>query len=155
MSLDALDRRILDLVQGSFPVEPRPFQVIADEVGSTEEEVIARMQCLQEAGTIREVGPVFTLQKLGYTSSLCAARVVPESVTAVAEFVNAYDEVTHNYLREDPLNVWFTLIVPTQARMDAILAEIGAESGVEEVLSLPATKLFKIKVQFNTGDNKS
>ena len=150
MTLDDLDRRILQVVQSGFPVESRPFQTLAASVESTEEEVIARMRQLQESGVIREVGPVFNLQQLGYTSTLCAAQVAEPFVESVAAFINGLHEVTHNYLRDDPFNMWFTLIAPSQERIDTILDRIRGEEGVAEVLSLPAERLFKIKVHFDT-----
>jgi len=153
--MDALNSRIIDKIQSDFPLETRPFQSIAEEFEMDEAEIIERIARLQAAGTIREIGPVFDLKKLGYTSTLCAARAKAEYTEAAAAFINTFDEVTHNYLRDDPLNIWFTLIAPDAARIEAILDAIRAQEGVEEVLSLPATKLFKIKVQFNTsGDGE-
>jgi siroheme decarboxylase len=151
MSLDDLDRRLLEVSQSGFPITERPFQVLAEQVGCSEEEVLERMRWLQASGTVREVGPVFDLWKLGYTSTLCAARVREPFVEQVAETVNAYAEVTHNYLRDDPLNMWFTLIAPSEERIEAILDRIRKEEGVEEVLSLPAERMFKIKVHFSTA----
>ena len=151
--MDDLDRRILDLVQAGFPVEARPFAVIGEAVGASETEVMDRLARLHDAGTVREIGPVFDLKKLGYTSTLCAAKTAPGAVEAVAHFINSFDEVTHNYLRDDSFNIWFTLIASGEARIDAILDAIRAEDGVDEVLSLPATRLFKIKVQFNTAED--
>ncbi len=153
--MDALDSRIIDKIQSDFPLDERPFQVIAEEFGVLESEVIERVARLQETGTIREIGPVFDLKKLGYTSTLCAARADEAHTEDVAAFINTFDEVTHNYLREDPLNIWFTLIAPDADRIEAILNAIREREGVTEVLSLPATRLFKIKVQFNTaGDGE-
>jgi len=153
MSLDGLDRRILDLSQSGFPIEERPFKALAGKAGCSEEEVLERLRRLQASGTIREIGPVFDLRKLGYTSTLCAARVQEPRVEQVAEFVSAFPEVTHNYLRDDPLNMWFTLIASSEERMAAILDRIRERDGVEEVVSLPAQQMFKIKVHFSAvGD---
>jgi DNA-binding Lrp family transcriptional regulator len=151
MTLDDLDRRILQMVQSEFPIASRPFQALAASVGHSENEVIARMRRLQESGVIREVGPVFSLHKLGYTSTLCAAQVEEDSVAPVAAVLNALPEVTHNYLRNDPFNMWFTLIAPSQGRIETILEAIRREEGVGEVLSLPAERMFKINVQFDTA----
>lgn len=152
--MDTLDKRIVDAIQSGFPLEAEPFRAVAEQLGAEEAEVMERIARMQAAGTIREIGPVFDLKKLGYTSTLCAARTRPDCVGAVSAFINGFDEVTHNYLRDDPLNIWFTLIAPDAERIEAILNAIRGEEGVDEVLSLPATKLFKIKVQFNTaGDD--
>ncbi len=149
--MDAVDRKIIDAIQANFPIEEAPFRTLGEAVGVDEEEALARVAAMQAAGTIREIGPVFDLKNLGYTSTLCAAKATAEHTEAVAAFISGFDEVTHNYLRDDPLNIWFTLIAPGQERIEAILDAIRAREGVEEVLSLPATKLFKIKVQFNTA----
>ena len=151
MSLDDLDKRILEVSQSGFPIEERPFQVLARKVGCSEEEVIERLRRMQASGAIREVGPVFDLRKLGYTSTLCAARVQEPFVEQVADAVNAYPEITHNYLRDDPLNMWFTVIAPSEERIDAILDRIRGEEGVDDVLSLPAERMFKINVHFSTA----
>ena len=151
MMLDDLDRRIVQLIQSEFPLESRPYEALAALVDSTQETVIDRIRLLQEGGVIRELGPVFDLRKLGYASTLCAAQVAEASLDQVTEFVNSFDEVTHNYLRNDPFNMWFTLIVPEEERIEEILGRIRGEEGVGEVISLPAERIFKIKVHFNTA----
>ena len=155
MSFDVLDKRILEVSQSEFPIAERPFQVLAEQVGCSEDEALERLRRLQASGTVREVGAVFDLRKLGYTSTLCAARVQDPFVEQVADTVNAYVEVTHNYLRDDPLNMWFTLIAPSEERIEAILDSIRKEEGVEEVLSLPADRMYKIKVHFTTAKDAS
>ncbi len=155
MALDELDRRILDVVQAEFPLEARPFRALAEQVGSTEEEVLERIRKLQERGVIRQIGPVFDLKRLGHTSTLCAAKVSPEAVERVASFVNRFDEVTHNYLRDHEFNMWFTVIAPSKDRIEAILERVRAEEGVVEAVSLPAERTFKINVHFpSTGGNR-
>ena len=84
MTLDDLDRRILDIIQTRFPVEPRPFHVLAEEVGSTEQDVLERIRRLEEGGVIRRIGPVFDTERMGYASTLCAASVTPDRVDGVA-----------------------------------------------------------------------
>jgi DNA-binding Lrp family transcriptional regulator len=103
---------------------------------------------MHDAGIIRRIGANFTSRKLGYTSTLCAARVPPEKLARFAEVVNHYPGVTHNYLRRHRFNVWFTLIAESRERLAGILDEIRQASGVDEILSLPAQEVFKIKVDF-------
>ncbi len=145
--LDDLDRAILNEIQSSFPIVSRPYAEVGVRVGADEEQVLRRVRALMESGVIRRLGANFTSRKLGYTSTLCAARVPPESLTRFVEAVNRYPGVTHNYLRDHHFNVWFTLIAESPARLEQILAEISGASGVE-VLSLPAQEIFKIKVDF-------
>jgi|UniRef100_A0A7V6A3M6 DNA-binding Lrp family transcriptional regulator len=147
-SLTPLDRAILNEIQSHFPLVPKPYAEMGKRVGASEEEVLARVQALHEAGVIRRIGANFTSRKLGYTSTLCAARVPPEKLPHFAAVVNRYPGVTHNYLRKHRFNVWFTLIAESTQRLDKILEEIRKASGVEEILSLPAQEVFKIKVDF-------
>lgn len=152
MMPDDLDRRLLDRVQRDFPLEPRPFQALARELGVGESDVIERVRGLHDAGIVRQIGPVFDLHRLGYTSTLCAAEVGADDVENVARHINAYPEVTHNYLRAASFNMWFTLVAPSQSRIDAIMAEISSINGVRNLISLPAEHTFKINVHFPAAD---
>jgi DNA-binding Lrp family transcriptional regulator len=147
--LDDVDRAVLNRIQSNFPITPRPFQTIAEEAGLNEGEVLRRVRRLKTSGIIRRIGGNFVPGKLGYVSTLCAASVPPEKVPTFAEVVNRHPGVTHNYLRENTYNVWFTFIAPSMAEIEARLEEIAAETGVAEILNLPATKVFKIKAQFD------
>jgi DNA-binding Lrp family transcriptional regulator len=147
-SLDPLDRAILNEIQSHFPLVSRPYAEMGKRVGASEEEVLSRVKNMHDAGVIRRIGANFTSRKLGYTSTLCAARVPPDKLEHFAGVVNQYPGVTHNYLRKHRYNVWFTLIAESTARLAEILAEIKKASGVEEILSLPAKEIFKIKVDF-------
>jgi DNA-binding Lrp family transcriptional regulator len=146
--LDDLDRAILNEIQSHFPLVPRPYAEMGKRVGANEEQVLARVQALHDAGIIRRIGANFTSRKLGYTSTLCAARVPPENLERFATVVNRYPGVTHNYLRKHRYNVWFTLIAESPERLDEILEKIRENSGVSEILSLPAKEVFKIRVDF-------
>ena len=147
-TLEDLDRAILNEIQSNFPLVPRPYAEMGKRVGASEGEVLERVRYLHEAGIIRRIGANFTSRKLGYTSTLCAARVPPQNLEHFAEVVNRYPGVTHNYLRKHRYNVWFTLIAESRERLAQILDEIRETSGVAEILSLPAKEVFKIKVDF-------
>ncbi len=147
MTLDDLDRAILNEIQSHFPIVSRPYAEVGRRVGAPEAEVIRRVQAMYEAGVIRRLGANFTSRKLGYTSTLCAAHVPAEDLERFVDAVNRYPGVTHNYLRRHRLNVWFTLIAPSAERLHEILSEITRATGVK-VLSLPAQEVFKIKVDF-------
>ena len=155
MTLDDADRKILDAIQRGFPLESRPFAALAERIGSTEGEVLDRIRRLTGDGIIREVGPVFDLKRLGHTSTLCAAQAAPDCVENVAGFINAFPEVTHNYLRDHAFNIWFTLIASSPERIDAILERIRIVPGVLNVMSLPAQRTFKIEVFFRTSKDGS
>jgi DNA-binding Lrp family transcriptional regulator len=147
-SLDELDRAILNEIQSHFPLVYRPYAEVARRVGASEKEVLRRVKAMHDSGVIRRIGANFTSRKLGYTSTLVAAQVPPQQLERFIQAVNHYPGVTHNYLRRHRYNVWFTLIAESENRLSQILAEISHETGVKEILSLPARQIFKIKVDF-------
>ncbi len=149
MDLDDLDRRLINAIQSDFPLDQRPYQVIAGRLGLSEDDVLARISRLKERGVIRRIGANFVPEKLGYVSTLCAARVPEEDLPLFARTVNAYSGVTHNYIRENHFNVWFTFIAPSLETIDRNLAEISRQTGIKDIFNLPATTVFKIRAEFN------
>lgn len=147
--MDDLDRSLLNTVQTSFPIDARPYQVLAELTGTTEQEAWQRVQDFREEGIIRRLGGVFDSHRLGYKSTLCAAKVPEEKIQTLDDFLLSIPGVTHNYLRRHAFNMWFTLIAPSQCEVEIILDRIKAVLGTSEVYSLPATRLFKISVDFD------
>lgn len=143
--LDAVDRHLLDIVQTDFPITPRPYVALGEQVGIGEAEAFARIQTLRNAGIIRRIGANFQASRLGWVTTLCAARVPVDRVDSFAALVNALPGVTHNYVRSHDYNVWFTLISPSKAHEIATLDEIRRKTGVE-ILNLPAQRLYKVLV---------
>jgi len=148
-SLDDIDKAIINRIQSEFPITSRPYLTLADELNLSEEEVLERVARLKTSGIIRRIGGNFVPAKLGFVSTLCAARVPVDKVAQFAAVVNRYPGVTHNYQRDNEYNVWFTFISPSMDEIEANLKKIVAETGVEDILNLPATKVFKIKAQFD------
>ncbi|MDJ0722222.1 MAG: AsnC family transcriptional regulator [Desulfobacterales bacterium] len=147
--MDADDRRLLNRIQSDFPVTAQPYRTIGQELGMSETEVIARVQRLKADGLIRRIGGNFSPEKLGFVSTLCAAKVPTDEVDRFAAIVNRYPGVTHNYLRENSYNVWFTFIAPSMAEIEANLAAIREATGVKAIMNLPATRVFKIRAKFD------
>jgi DNA-binding Lrp family transcriptional regulator len=146
--LDDLDRMILNEIQSHFPIEARPYQVLAEKLGCSEQEALQRVQSLKHREVIRRIGANCNSRKLGYTSTLCAAQVPPQQMERFVAVVNGYPGVTHNYRRAHDYNIWFTLIAPSKEEIQRILEEISDSTGVKEIMSLPAERLFKIQVDF-------
>jgi DNA-binding Lrp family transcriptional regulator len=146
--LDEMDRSILNEIQSHFPIESEPYLELAEKLGCSEAEVLERVQNLKDREFIRRIGANCNSRKLGYTSTLCAARVPQTHMRTFVEMVNSYPGVTHNYRREHAFNIWFTLIAPTEEEIERILREIVDFTGVREIMSLPAERLFKIQVDF-------
>ena len=148
-NLDDIDKTIINRIQSNFPITSRPFLTLADELNLTEADVLNRVARLKKAGIIRRIGGNFVPAKLGFVSTLCAARVPADKVASFAAVVNGYAGVTHNYQRDNEYNVWFTFISPSMDEIEANLKKIARDTGVSEILNLPATKVFKIKAQFD------
>ena len=147
--LDDTDRSILNRIQSNFPLTERPFKSIAEDLELTESEVIERIRILKENDIIRRIGGNFVPEKLGFVSTLCAARVPADKVEQFTQTVNRYPGVTHNYQRDNEFNIWFTFIAPSRADIETNLAAISKKTGINDILNLPATKVFKIKAEFN------
>ena len=146
--MDEMDRMILNEIQSHFPIEARPYQVLGEKLGCSEEEALQRVQDLKDREVIRRIGANCNSRKLGYTSTLCAAKVPSSLMERFVEVVNSYMGVTHNYRRDHDYNIWFTLIAPSEEKIERILGEIIELTEVGEVISLPAERLFKIQVDF-------
>ena len=146
--LDEMDRMILNEIQSYFPIEAEPYLELADRLGCSEAEVLERVKNLKDKEVIRRIGANCDSRKLGYSSTLCAARVPQNLMKKFVEVVNSYPGVTHNYRRDHAYNIWFTLIVPKVEEIERILQEISVLTEVNEIISLPAERVFKIQVDF-------
>lgn len=155
--LDDLDRRLLNLMQGSFPIAPRPYAEVARLAGVSEDEVLRRVQRLLDDRIIRQVTPIFDTRALGYSSMLVAAKVDPENPHRAARVINAHPGVSHNYLRNHDFNLWFTIAVEPDSRLglDGTLEVLAREAGAESLRQLPTLKLFKIRMDLEMeGDTR-
>jgi DNA-binding Lrp family transcriptional regulator len=146
--VDEADRKILNAIQSEFPIMARPYEELGRRLALPEEDVLRRVKRLKERGIIRRIGGNFHSGKLTFSSTLCAAKVPKEKLERFVGVVNRYPGVTHNYLRNHEFNVWFTFIAPSTEAIEGSLKEISELTGVKDVLSLPALKMFKIRVDF-------
>jgi len=147
--IDNIDRAILNRIQSDFPITPRPYLAIAASLGFSEEDVLMRIARLKQRGIIRRIGGNFVPEKLGFVSTLCAAKVPEDKIENFAGVVNRYPGVTHNYKRDNEVNIWFTFIAPSMAVIEQNLEKISRETGVTEILNLPSTRVYKIKAHFD------
>jgi siroheme decarboxylase len=146
--LDETDKRLMNLLQSSFPLDPEPFALIAAEADLDLDDVLARTRRLLEGRIIREITPIFDTRALGYESMLVAAKVDGEHPQRAAAAVNAHPGVSHNYLRTHDFNLWFTIAPPPDSKlgMDGTLAALMRETGAESMRQLPTLTLFKINM---------
>jgi DNA-binding Lrp family transcriptional regulator len=145
------DRRLLNLMQGSFPLDERPYARVAEVAGSTEEQVLADVRRLLADRIIRQVTPIFDTRALGYGSMLVAARVDPEHPWRAAKIINEHPGVSHNYLRNHDFNMWFTLAVEEQSELglQGTLDVLQNLTGADSIRQLPTLKLFKIRMDLD------
>jgi chlorite dismutase/DNA-binding Lrp family transcriptional regulator/nitrite reductase/ring-hydroxylating ferredoxin subunit len=155
--LDPIDKKLLNLVQWSFPLVERPFQALADTLNAeseaglplTENDVMARVERLRARTIIRQLSAIFDTRKLGYQSSLVAAHIDPDHLDEAALIVNEHPGVSHNYRRDNHFNLWFTLAVPPEEDLDATLAALARRAGIQTVRKLPNLKMYKIAVKLD------
>ena len=146
--LDETDKRLMNLLQSSFPLDPEPFALVAAEAELTLDDVLARTQRLLDGRIIREITPIFDTRALGYDSMLVAAKVDSEHPQRAAAIVNSHPGVSHNYLRTHDFNLWFTIATPPDSELglpgtlDVLMRETEAES----MRQLPTLTLFKINM---------
>ena len=152
--MDQIDKEILNIIQTDFPVAARPYAVIGEKVGISEDDAFERIMRLKDEQIIRRIGATFDSRKLHFTSTLCALKCPPEKLEEVAAIVNGFPQVTHNYERNHAYNLWFTVIAESEEKLQAILDEISERGGVDKVRSMPASRIIKIKVDFRFKDKK-
>ena len=158
VALDDTDRKVLTVMQGKFPLEPRPYAAVAKLAGLTEDEVLARVQQLLDDRIIRQVTPIYDTRALGYGSMLVAAKVDPVHPWRAAKIINSHPGVSHNYLRNHDFNMWFTLAVEGDSKLglQGTLDVLQELTGAESIRQLPTLKLFKIRMDLEMeGDTKS
>ncbi len=146
--MDSIDKDILNFIQREFPLEREPFDAIGREVGIAGDEVIRRVETLKRGRVIRQISAIFDTRVLGYESSLVAARIPAEKLAAGAKAINSHPGVSHNYERNNDLNLWYTVAVPPDSRLglEGTVDVLHHISGAEKTRILPTLKLFKIGV---------
>ena len=147
--------KLLSEIQTGFPIVNRPFHEVAQRIGISEREVIESLLTMKDEGIIREFGPVFDPRKLGYVSTLVAASVDNDSVEECAAAMMEIDEITHNYLRDNKFNLWFTIIALNADYLQKIIKRVEKFPGVIKAINLPVRKIFKINAVWGTGNSKA
>ena len=146
--LDDVDKRLMNLLQSSFPLAPEPFAAVAAQADLAVDEVLARTRRLLEGRIIREITPIFDTRALGYSSMLVAAKVDSENPHRAAKIINSHPGVSHNYLRTHEFNLWFTIATPPDSGLglEGTLATLQRLTGAESIRQLPTLTLFKINM---------
>ncbi len=154
IDLSALDRKILNLLQQSFPISSQPYAWLAKQLDITEAELLERIAIMKKAGIIRRIGAVMDSKNLGFSSTLCACRADADDIERVAAIINALPGVTHNYQRDHDFNLWFTLTCENEEALQKTIKVLEHETGCD-IISMPATRVYKIRVALDMGENNA
>ena len=140
--MDEIDKLIINSLQNGFPIGESPYRQVADELGLTEQELISRLKILLENGTLTRFGPLFNAELMGGALTLAAVKAPNDRFDEIAEMINAFPEVAHNYARNHDLNMWFVLATQTTEQIPTII------SAIEQLTGLTVYNMPKIKEYF-------
>lgn len=146
--MDYLDREIINHFQGGFPVVARPFKVLADKLEIQESEIMTRIRFMLDNGLLTRFGPLYNIDKMGGTFSLCALEAPENRFDEIAEQVNQFPEVAHNYERVHRLNMWFVIAAESQAALDDTLTRIEAATALK-VFNFPKQREFYVNFRLS------
>jgi len=149
LNLSTLDRRILNRLQEDIPFAERPWKVIAGELNIKEELLLKRIAFFKKRGVVRRISAVFSPRKVNFASTLVAVKTTPGNIGRIAKKINSYPEVTHNYRRGGPYDLWFTLVARNNGRITHIIRQLKKNKDIEKISEFPTVKLFKINVKFS------
>ena len=152
--MEKLDKEILNEIQWTFPLVPKPYAVMAEKFGLSEEDMMQRLRQLKEKGVIRQLSAIFDTRRLGYKSALVAMSIEPDKLDYVANMINKHPGVSHNYERNHEYNLWFTLAVPPGSDLKTEIDKFSKLSGIKKTRLLPTIKLFKIGVKLEMVEEK-
>ena len=153
--VDNVDKNLLNIIQAEFPLSREPFAALELRLNINRNEVIQRIESLKSRGIIRLIGPVFNPKRLGYRTTLVAMKVPVERLDKAEQIISTHPMVSHCYERDHDFNLWFTLAMPVAEDIERDIQKLGSKIKAEEVLNLPAVRVFKIGAFFNLGRNNS
>ncbi len=154
MTMDALDKEILNEIQWSFPLVSEPYKELAKRFHVSDDEMKKRILQLKSVGVLRQLSAIFDTRRLGYKSSLVAMAIRPDKLDSIANLINRHPGVSHNYERNHEYNLWFTLATPPGTDLKTEVDKFGKLDGITKIRLLPTIKLFKIGVKLDMVDEK-
>ena len=147
--MDQTDRKLLNMIQSSFPLVEEPFQRIGDDMGIPASEVMDRITASKEKNVVRQISAIFDTRKLGYKTVLVAMSLPHDRLDSGAKIINEHPGVSHNYGRNGPFNLWFTLAVPPNESLEETVEDMSKRTGAESYRLMPTIRFFKIGVNFD------
>ncbi len=154
ITIDNLDKEILNEIQWTFPLVSQPYHEIAKKFDISVEDIKKRLTNLKKTGILRQLSAIFDTRRLGYKSSLIAMKIDPDKLDYVAQQINRHPGVSHNYERNHEFNLWFTLAVPPGLDLKTEVDKFSKLVGIQKMRLLPTIKLFKIGVKLEMVDDK-
>lgn len=152
--LDAIDQKLLGLLQAAFPLVSEPYADLGLKLGGIDgTDVIRRIDGLKAKGVVRQISPVLDARKLGYQSTLVAMKVSTEHMTQAEIAIRQHPGISHGYERDHDFNIWVTLSVPPEADINIELKKLAASVGAERAVNLPVVKMFKLRAIFGVDDD--
>jgi DNA-binding Lrp family transcriptional regulator len=142
--MTALERRLLNAVQKNFPLHVRPFRVLAQRLGISEKRCMSILNSLSRRGILRAIRPVVNWKSLGFSSVLVGMEVDPLNISAVISKINREPGVTHNYLRDGALNLWFTFTYENERKKRSFIRELRGRPGIRRYREFPSLAVYKI-----------
>ncbi|GAK60297.1 transcriptional regulator, AsnC family [Candidatus Vecturithrix granuli] len=154
-TLTEKEQQLLDLIQRHFPCTSKPYQVLAEMLGASEQEVLTLLHSLKERGIIRQISAIFDAKALGFHSTLAAFQIENERLDAAAKMINSHPGVSHNYQRAHRFNLWFTLSIPRDLDLIEHLSQLAQKTSCAQFLNLPAIRMFKRQVYLNFSQQQN
>ncbi len=148
--MDAIDRAIINTLQGDLPVCERPYLEAAQRIGISEDELLTRLNSLLERKVLTRIGPLYQIERMGGAFTLAALSAPQATYDQIAEKVNALPEVAHNYAREHALNMWFVVATETPQQIDAVIEQIERETGCE-VFNFPKSREYFVELKLKVA----
>lgn len=149
VDLDLTDRQLLNVLQSQFPLVRRPYLAVAEKMSSTEAEIMDRIKKLRKKNVLRQIGAIFDTRRIGYHSTLVAMKLPPDRIAQGARIINEHAGVSHNYERNHPYNLWFTLAVAPNDDLERTVAEMARRANAKTYRILPTLRFFKVGVNFD------
>ena len=147
MQFDSLDRNIINTLQKGFPLTEYPYRDAAESLGTTESELISRLKSMLDEGVLTRFGPMFQIERFGGAFTLAAMKVPPDQFDSVAEQVNQFSEVAHNYQRDHDFNMWFVIATEDIGEIEAVIEKIEVLTGIM-VYNIPKLEEYFANLQF-------
>lgn len=151
--MDATDKALLNILQFSFPLTTTPWLCIAEQLSVSESEVLERIGSLKEAGIVRQISPIFDSKRIGYHSTLAAFEVPQHRIDEVSQEVSKHKGVSHNYLRDNKINLWFTVTIPQELSLEAEVESLAQRLHIENWFYLPSEKTYNIGFKLNMNSS--